>query len=144
MENAHTAPTTTGIRAFVVEDNEPIRERLIALLAEGGDIAVIGEAATEDAAIEGVLALRPDVVTLDIHLGVGGGLRVIREVHKQVPGMTFVVVSNHSDRFYRLAFAKEGARRFLDKLSDFSRIKDEVIAACAEQRGHSVDLVSIR
>jgi DNA-binding NarL/FixJ family response regulator len=53
-----------GIRAFVAEDSAAISERLIALLTEGGEITVVGEAISADAAIEQILTLRPDIMTV--------------------------------------------------------------------------------
>jgi DNA-binding NarL/FixJ family response regulator len=134
MENAFTSNPSAPIRVFVAEDSPEIRERLIQLICENGNVSVVGEAATTNAAIEGILALLPDVVTLDIQLLDGSGLHVIREVHKQSPDMPFVVLTNSPDPFYRRAFAKEGAHRFLDKNKDFNRVEEEIIAACATRR----------
>ena len=106
-----------------------IRERLVAMLAEGGDIDVLGEADTVNGAIEGILKLRPEVVTLDIQLINGSGLQVIREVRKIAPEVAFVILTNHPDPHYRKAFAQEGARCFLDKNADFGRVKNEILAA---------------
>ena len=134
MQIAPQPKIKRSIRAFVAEDSAAIRERLIALLAAGGEISVVGEAVTAQAAIDGILALRPDVVTLDIHLRDSSGLRVIHEVKRLAPEVEFVVLTNHPDPFYRRAFSNEGARCFLDKNSEFGRIKDEVLAASADQR----------
>lgn len=102
------------------------------LLEQSGAIRIVGEAVTTTDAIEGILALRPDVVTLDIHLHDGSGLKVIREVRKLAPEVHFVVLTNHPDPFYRRAFAREGASCFLDKSREFGRVRDEVLAACEE------------
>lgn len=140
METALDTHSTPGIRAFIAEDSAAISERLIALLTEGGEIAVVGEAITADTAIERILSLRPDIVTLDIHLRDSSGLRVIHEVRRLAPEIQFIVLTDHPDPIYRRAFAQEGASCFLDKNLEFSRVKEMIISACADSRrpsGHS-------
>jgi len=132
MDRAHTSTQSGCITAFVAEDSAGIRERLKDLLEETGAIRIVGEAVSAIDAIEGILALRPDVVTLDIHLHDGSGLKVIREVRKLAPEVHFVVLTNHPDPFYRRAFAREGASCFLDKSREFGRVREEVLAACEE------------
>ena len=135
MEIAFNTQTNgAGIRAFVAEDSAAISERLIALLTEGGDITVVGEAISADEAIERILALRPDIVTLDIHLRGSSGLRVIHEVRRLAPEIQFIVLTDHPDPSYRRAFAQEGARCFLDKNREFGRVKELILSACAESR----------
>lgn len=128
------ADTGTGIRAFVVEDSAAIAERLIGLLTEGGDIRVVGQAGSAETAIEGILQLRPDVVTLDIHLRGSSGLRVIQEVRRLAPEIEFIVLTGHPDPFYRRAFTRAGARRFLDKNRDFGSVRQAVLSVCADAR----------
>ena len=123
-----------GIRAFVAEDSAAISERLIALLTEGGEITVVGEAISADAAIEQILTLRPDIVTLDIHLRDSSGLRVIHEVRNLAPEIRFIVLTDHPDPIYRRAFAQEGASCFLDKNREFGRVKEMILSACAGTR----------
>ena len=135
MENTNQSTRTERVSAFIAEDSVKIRERLVALLAEGGEIDILGEADTVRGAIEGILKLRPEVVTLDIRLLNGSGLQVIREVRKLAPEVAFVILTNNTDPHYRRAFAQEGARCFLDKSSEFGRVKDEILAAHAESHG---------
>jgi two-component system LytT family response regulator len=54
------------IRVLVVDDEPLARARLCRLLAAHPDVTVIGEAATGDEALARTLALRPDVLFLDI------------------------------------------------------------------------------
>ncbi len=109
-------------------------ERLRALIEADGAIRVVGQAQTPREAIAGILACQPDAVVLDIHLREGNGLEVIREVFPQAPQMVFVVVSSDPDPQYRRAFAQAGASVVLDKSSEFNRICEEILSACAARR----------
>ena len=62
------------IRVLVVEDSLTVRKRLCEILDADAGFQVVGEAEDGKQAIELCLALRPDVVTLDMMLPVMSGL----------------------------------------------------------------------
>ena len=65
------------LNALIIDDEQPSREELKALLADAADIEVIGECSN---AIEGLTAihrLRPDVVFLDIQMPRLSGLEMV-------------------------------------------------------------------
>ena len=70
----------SAVRALIVDDEEPARERLRALLQEHPRIAVIGEAADGLAAIEKIEDSRPDLVLLDVQMPGCSGLEVVRSL----------------------------------------------------------------
>jgi DNA-binding LytR/AlgR family response regulator len=68
------------IRALVVDDEPPARSRLTRLLAGHPDVQVVGEAANGDEALEKTLALRPDVVFLDVRMPGPSGTEVAQRL----------------------------------------------------------------
>ena len=56
------------IRALLVDDEEPARDRLRRLLAEVPDVEIVGEAGDGERAMEEIARLTPDVVFLDIQM----------------------------------------------------------------------------
>lgn len=68
-------------RVFLVDDHGMFRTGVRAEL--GTDLEVVGEAATVPTAVERILAVRPDVVLLDVHMPDGGGLAVLQAVLDQ-------------------------------------------------------------
>lgn len=106
---------------YLVEDNAAIRERLRDLLALTGEARIVGEAATPSQAIAGILAEHPDVVVLDYQLDGGTGVDVMRGVNEGRP--LFIVLSNHVDAHTRGACLSAGASFFLDKSTEFMRIR---------------------
>jgi two-component system response regulator DesR len=123
----HAAPPP---RIFLADDSPAIRERVADLLVRRA-MHVVGEAATPQASIEGILAARPDVVVLDVHLEGGTGLQVLRAVREAQPGIAFVVFSNNASAPYRKRYLGEGALRFLDKSSEFDQLAGAVAEASA-------------
>jgi DNA-binding NarL/FixJ family response regulator len=94
------------------------------MLREIEDIEVVGEAATYDAAVSGILDTRPDVAVLDIKLADdrGSGIDVLATVRKGLPAMRAIVLSNYATPQHMKASADAGAEFFLDKSRDFERI----------------------
>lgn len=118
---------------FIVDDSTSIRLRLHELLRRMDDVSVVGEAASTSAAVDGILRLRPDSVLLDLNLMGKSGMDVLRTVHPKAPDIVFIVLTNHSEPQYRRACARAGARYFLDKSTEFERVRD-VIAEIAATR----------
>lgn len=112
---------------FIVDDSAAIRARLSEMLGRMPEVAVVGEADSATAAVLGILRTRPDSVLLDLNLGGQSGIEVLRTIRKEAPEIVFVVLSNHAEPQYRRACANAGARYFLDKSTEFDRVR-EVIA----------------
>lgn len=68
------------IGLFVVDDHEMIRVGLRESLRTEPDIEIVGEAATLDDALAGILAASPDVALLDVRLGEESGVHLCREI----------------------------------------------------------------
>jgi DNA-binding NarL/FixJ family response regulator len=126
--DSHGMPTAVATRkVFLVDDSQPIRTRLAEMLERLDAVRVVGEADSPDEAIAGILASEPDVVLLDLHLRGGSGLTVLRTVHARAPQVVFVVLTNHPTQQHRKLCLDAGARHFLDKSNEFSRV-NEIVA----------------
>jgi len=68
------------MRALVVDDEPLARERMRALLAEIGDVEVVGEAGNGRDALDAVARLAPDVLLLDIRMPVMDGIEAARHL----------------------------------------------------------------
>ena len=114
------------MKVFVVEDSAAVRERLVEMIRDVKDIEVVGEAATYDTAVAGIINTRPDVAVLDIKLAnaTGSGIDALIEVRKTLPGIRAIILSNYSTPQHLKASADAGAEYFLDKSSDFERVAE--------------------
>src|SRR5690349_23941092 len=77
------------MRALIVDDETPARDKLRRWLAEQADIEVVGEAAEGLAAAAAIAELTPDVVFLDIQMPGLSGLEVAAQLE---PGSAPLVV----------------------------------------------------
>jgi DNA-binding NarL/FixJ family response regulator len=111
---------------FLVEDSAPIRSRLVELLGEIDGVSVVGEAGTPEEAVAGILRTQPHCVVLDLQLLDGSGVDVLRAVRAESPEITFVVLTNHPTPQYRRVCMEAGAAFFLDKSTEFGKLKHAV------------------
>jgi len=125
--------TQRPTHVFIVDDSTSIRLRLNEMLRCMGGVAIVGEAGSTTAAVDGILRTHPDSVLLDLNLMGKSGIDVLRAIPPQAPDIVFIVLTNHSEPQYRRACARAGARYFLDKSTEFERVR-EVIAEIAATR----------
>ena len=105
------------IRVLVVEDSLTVRKRLCEVLACEPDIEVVGEAHDGKRAIELCLALRPNVVTLDMMLPVMSGLAATEYIMAHCPTPILVVSAsmNRGEVFKTYEALAAGAVDVLEK-----------------------------
>ena len=76
---------------------------------------------------------QPDCVVLDFQLIGGTAVDVLRAVHPVSPEIAFIVLTNHPTAQYRRVCMEAGRSRFLDKSTEFGKLKD-VVAECMPTR----------
>jgi len=111
---------------FLVEDSPAIRARLAATIRGIAGAELVGEAGTVGAAIEGIRSTHPSAVILDLQLEDGSGLDVLKAVYPAAPELHVAVLTNYATDQHRRACMDAGAEFFLDKSSDFPRIREIV------------------
>jgi len=92
------------MRALVVDDEKPARERMKRLLRAQTDVEVVGEAGDGVTALEQVARLEPDVLLLDIEMPRLGGLGVAEALPRGGPKVVFVTAyDEHALRAFEAA-----------------------------------------
>lgn len=90
------------IRVLIVDDSAVVRRVLSTELSKHRDIEVVGSAADPYAAREKILALAPDVVTLDLEMPRMDGLTFLEKLMEHYP-LPVVVVSSYAPRCSEMA-----------------------------------------
>jgi DNA-binding NarL/FixJ family response regulator len=102
-------------RVLIVDDHPIVRQGLRRMIDLEPDLSVCGEAQGEREARAAIRDLGPDVVIVDISLGQGDGLELVRNVHAQHPALPMLVLSMHDELIYAERLLGAGARGYIMK-----------------------------
>jgi DNA-binding LytR/AlgR family response regulator len=92
------------MRALLVDDEAPARDRLRRLLEDQDDVEYIGEATTGLEALEKIDELGPDLIFLDVQMPEMDGLEVAASIREPGPAVIFATAFDaHALRAFELA-----------------------------------------
>ncbi len=91
------------IRVVVAEDSLTVRELLVEILESDPEIQVVGQAKNGVEAVELVARLKPDLVTMDVHMPLMDGFAATKEIMVQAPTPILIVSSSTSGREVELS-----------------------------------------
>lgn len=114
------------LTVYLVEDSLAIRARLADTIRGIEGAELVGEAGSVGKAIAGIQSTHPAAVILDLQLEDGSGLEVLRAVRPDSPALHVAVLTNYATDQHRRACMSAGAEFFLDKSSEFPRIREIV------------------
>jgi len=117
------------IRILIADDHTVLRSGLRLLLNAQPDFEVVGEASTGQETVERAIALRPDVLLLDIAMPDLNGLEAARHIRQQVPELRILVLTMYDDEAYLRQFLEMGAAGYVLKKAADSELADAIRAA---------------
>lgn len=85
------------VRVLVADDSEIVREILVAALRRSGDLEVVGTASNGDEAAALTASLRPDVITMDLHMPGSDGFAGIARIMAENPTPILVLSANREE-----------------------------------------------
>lgn len=109
-----------SIRVLVVDDSPTARTLLVSILESDPQFRVIGEAANGAEAIEKAMTLRPDLISMDVHMPIIDGLEATKEIMRGAPTPIIIVSASalSSDVSLALSATQAGALTVVSKPSD--------------------------
>jgi DNA-binding NarL/FixJ family response regulator len=111
-----TASTAVpAIRIVIAEDQALVRRGLALLLAMETDMEVVGQACNGVEAMDLALLLNPDVVLMDLHMPVKGGVAATREITQARPATQVLVLTTLDDDETVFEAVRAGAHAYLLK-----------------------------
>lgn len=114
--NAHQqAPQRNVIRVLLADDHALVRQGLSSLLADFGDVQVVGEAGNGEEAVEMARVLHPDTVVMDINMPKVNGIEATRRIKSEMPEITVLALSVLDDKEMAAQMRRAGAAAYLTK-----------------------------
>ena len=129
-----TDSTTSAIRVVIAEDQPLVRRGTALALSMAPDMECVGQACNGEEAVKLAQLLHPDVVLMDLHMPVKGGVAATREITLAQPDTQVLVLTTLDDDETVFEAVRAGAQAYL--LKDAS--EDELLETIrALRRGES-------
>lgn len=125
------------ITLLIADDSEEMRETLKTLLTFNEKIKVVGEAADGKEAVEKVEQLNPNLVLMDINMGVMGesdGIWATQEISLKHPQTGIIIISVQDEGDYMRRAMSAGARDYLVKPFDSDELFKTIETVAERER----------
>jgi two-component system invasion response regulator UvrY len=122
------------IRVLLVDDHAVVRTGFRLLLQSIGEVSVVAEADSGEAACQLYSELEPDVVVMDIAMPGMGGLEALRRMKARHPQVRVLTLSAHDDPMHARRCLQEGALGFLSKRSAPEALMQAVAVVASGRR----------
>jgi DNA-binding NarL/FixJ family response regulator len=109
------AAAVTQARVLIVDDHPMVRDGLIRLISQHGDLMCCGEAGTVSEALLAAASLKPDLIILDLRLKGGDGLDLIKSLLAQSPDLRILILSQYEAPLYAERALRAGALGYVVK-----------------------------
>jgi DNA-binding NarL/FixJ family response regulator len=109
-------------RVLLVEDHPVVRHGLSMLIDDEPDLSICGGAESARETMPLVRKLKPNVVVIDIALGDGSGLDLIKEIHDALPDLPILALSMHDEAVYAERALRAGAKGYIMKKEAMDKV----------------------
>ncbi len=106
---------TQPIRVVLIDDHRQLHEIVAALLKNVPDMALVGQGANGNDALNLCRELAPDVVLMDVLMPGMNGIEATRLIHEQFPLIKVLVLSSYQDHESVYSMLRNGAVGYLIK-----------------------------
>ena len=123
-----------AIRIVIADDQALVRRGAALLLSMESDMEVVGQACNGVEAVELTQLLRPDVVLMDLHMPLKGGVLATREITRALPQTQVLVLTTLDDDETVFEAVRAGAQAYLLKDASENELLETIRAL---KRGES-------
>ena len=117
----------------MVDDHSVVREGLAGVINRQSDCICCGGVGSVKETFEAVEAKRPDLVLLDLWLGGGDGLDLIKSLKSHFPRLRILVLSFSDEATYAERALRAGARGYISKTQPTQELLAAIRAVLADE-----------
>lgn len=112
---------------FVITDDAIFMRTLLRkIIEQSDDYEVVGEASNGREAIDAAKKFQPDILTLDITMPEMDGIQAVKEILRVSPKTRIIMVSAMGQQSMVIEAIKQGAKDFVVKPFDKSRVYQSI------------------
>lgn len=104
-----------ALRILLADDHQIVRESFRALLEADPAFEVVADVGDGDAAVKAALALKPDVIIMDMTMPILDGTAATRRIMHELPSTRILAMSMHSHHQFITAMLSAGATGYVFK-----------------------------
>jgi DNA-binding NarL/FixJ family response regulator len=131
---ANTTTSTRTARVVIADDQTLFRSGLARLLDSDDRVAVVGEAVDGLDAVKVALAMKPDVVLMDIKMPNLDGIEATRRIITENPKIKVLMLTTFEADNHVIQALKAGASGYVLKDSQADAIVSSILAVVAGER----------
>ncbi|MDB6023449.1 MAG: two component transcriptional regulator, LuxR family [Pedosphaera sp.] len=113
-------------RILIVDDHPLFREGLQQMIDRTPDLVVCGEAGDADEALQAIVDLKPDLALVDISLGVGSGIDLVKTIKTKYDDLPVLVISMHDESLYAERALRAGAMGYVMKHERGKKVREAI------------------
>jgi two-component system response regulator NreC len=114
------------IRLVLADDHATIRDALKLLLGNEPDLQVVGEAGDGQGAVDCAVALKPDVLLMDVSMPKLNGLQATAAVKERAPSVKVLTLTRHAEESYLGELLRAGASGYALKQSSSTELLNAI------------------
>ena len=119
---------------LIVDDDNPFRERLARAMEKKGFEVIQAEGVQKG--IESVKSKKPGFAVVDLRLGDGNGLEVVKEIQINNSSSRIIMLTGYGNIPTAVAAIKEGAIDYLAKPADADDVEKALLADPSKKQPH--------
>ncbi|WP_164658584.1 response regulator transcription factor [Tropicibacter sp. Alg240-R139] len=118
--------TTDTVRVLIVDDHPMVAEGIQSILESYEDIEVVGTLGNGQEAVDQTVALKPDVILMDLNMPGLGGLSATEIILERAPDTRILILSMHDSPEYISTALSHGAMGYVLKDVPTDEIKQAI------------------
>ena len=118
----HETHLKQRIRIIIADDHDVLRESWKFFLEQDDRFVVIGQCRNGREVIEQAKKLKPDIILMDINMGIINGFEATRKIIAMMPSAKIIGVSVNNHPSYAGKMLELGAKGFVTKNSPFNEL----------------------
>ncbi len=103
------------IRILIADDHAIVRQGLIRIVEDSGEMLVVAECANGIDAVQSVRDIECDVVLLDIAMPGKNGIEILKQIKVDNPKLPVLILSTYPEDQYAVRLIKAGAAGYVTK-----------------------------